>query len=103
MKVLENTPTIQSLVTNPTRPDIKSVPVKVIAGSNGPLTFKQKVQSAYKAIVAFVGTLLTLVSQIQSLTPFLPEQYRHWIGLGLTGLTLVSTLLTTNQKFVESL
>lgn len=103
VKVLENTPQTRSLVANPAYPKIASVPVAVTGGSAGPKTFVQKIQSAYKTVVVFVGAILALLTQIGPLMNFIPESQRVYYTGAVLFLTAVSTFLVQNQKFVDEL
>jgi len=94
-------PNIASFVSE--QPHNQAIPVKVVSGSEGPLTIKQKFQAGYKATVAFVATLATLATQVQTLTPFLPDRERTWIGVGVAIIGTISTFLVKNEEFVENL
>jgi hypothetical protein len=78
------------------------IPV-VVTGTADKVGWLQKIKSSYKAIVAFIGALVILASQIQAITPFLPAQFRGWIGAGVAILTAISTFLVSNEKWVDNL
>jgi peptidoglycan/LPS O-acetylase OafA/YrhL len=93
---------ISTLVGSEKAP-VAKVPVKVMKSTDGAVTTRQKIAGYYKAVVALVGALLTIVSQIQDLTPFLPSDAatRHWIGFAFVALTTAATALKENQHWVE--
>lgn len=81
----------------------KAVKVKVTKETEGPVTFVQKVQGYYKAIVAFVGVLLLILQQVSPLQNLLPANLQHPFTVAVGTVTAISVLLTKNQTWVDSL
>lgn len=101
---LPDTPGVANLVASPAAPEVVSitVPVQVVGGSDGPLTLKQKIQAAYKTVVALVGTITTSLVAVLGV-PGLPEQYKGPIAGAALGCTVLGVFLVSNKEFVEKL
>lgn len=83
-------------------PVVVSVPA-VVTGTTEKVGWRQKLKGSYKAIVALIGALAVLLTQIHTLTPFLPDKYRSWIGGAAVALTALGTWLAKNEHWVEGL
>lgn len=82
---------------------VASAPVEVVKTTPGPVTTWQKISAYYKGIVAFVGTVLTLLTapEIGPLSHLLPDPYQHWLTVGVGVITVVLTFLKENEHWFD--
>lgn len=80
-----------------------STPVKVVATTDGPVTWQQKVKEYYKGLIALLGAVLIFFNEVTPITNFLPADYRHWVTIIVTFLTAAGTFLKSNQHWVDDL
>lgn len=82
---------------------ISSMPVEVVATTEGPVTWWQKAAAYYKGGIALIGTVLALLTapEIGPLQHLLPEQYQHWLTVGIGVATVVLTFLKDNEHWFD--
>lgn len=80
-----------------------SQPIKVVAVTEGPVTWQQKAKEYYKGLIALVGAVLIFFNEITPITNFLPTDYRHWVTIIVAFLTTAGTFLKSNQHWVDDL
>lgn len=93
-------PQVAAFVADPYT-KVVQVPAVAVAETEGPVSVWQKVAGWYKQAIVVVGAIVTLLTQVQTLTPFLPEQYRGWIGIAVGGGSLVLAFLKSNEHWVD--
>lgn len=78
---------------------VVQVPAVVTKETDGPVSLWQKLAGWYKQAIVVIGAIVTLLTQIQTLTPFLPAQYRGWIGIAVGGGSLALAFLKSNEHW----
>lgn len=93
---------VSTLVSTPGT-KVAHAPVEVVKTTPGPVTLIQKIKLYYKAIIAFIGTLLVLLTspEIGFLGHLLPADQQHWLSVGIGILTVVLTFLKENEHWVD--
>lgn len=82
---------------------VADVPVEVISQTDGAVTWFQKIKLYYKGIVAFIGTVLVLLTspEIGFLGHLLPSGQQHYLTIGIGVLTVLLTFLKENQHWFD--
>jgi len=88
-----------ALQFDPTR-QTKGTPMMATTPSPSP-SLKQRIAGAWKAIIAFIGAVLTLLTQIGPFAHFLPPQYKALIGTATAVLTGILTFMKANEHWVD--
>lgn len=80
---------------------LPTAPVEVVKQTPGPVTWLQKIARYYKGIIAFLGTLLALLTapEIGPLQHLLPDGYQHWLTVGIGAATVLLTFLKENEHW----
>lgn len=77
---------------------VTSVPVEIVESTPGPVTTLQKLKRYYKGLIALVGSLLTVATQ---LAPVIPENDKHWVTTGILILTVAGAFLKENEHWID--